>query len=147
MQNKTIWFSAKSSHDFGEDPQYGRFILTEKLAEPLAFLKSLAEQHSLTELRVCAGPDQWGPRNDDGESFEDEARLQGHELVVTTSDFWFVAQPKRDDGHVESHAISHADLQKVIDSDVEHHFFSDTSVEDLMETIRDCGELNLPEEV
>lgn len=94
-------------------PDYAYFLATLEFLADLKRLACLCVDHQLSELRVYASPDAWGPGD-----VESEMRLTCAELVVTKNSFWFVDQPKNAEYHIESRAQSIADFcKKVEDSE------------------------------
>lgn len=88
-------------------PLYATVAATESLIEDLVMLKQVCKTYGLSEVRVFRACN-WGP-----EGVEDELRLQNHELVVCNGDFWFRADVKHADYHVETRA---QDIKDFIDA-------------------------------
>jgi hypothetical protein len=79
-------------------PTFAAILVDEELIQRIESLARLCQAHGLTEARVSACPQAWGP----GE-IEEELRLQDGELVVVRNgSFWFSDQPKHGDCHIET---------------------------------------------
>lgn len=89
---------AYAADDHGAGPSFGTVRADEALLGKLLELQLICKQNGLSEARVFRGCD-WGP-----EGIEDELRLQNHELVVVDDQFWFRADVKHGDYHVETRA-------------------------------------------
>lgn len=104
-QSLAVYVEAYAYSDTGDGPGLAAIDVNAALIARLERLRALCAFHGLTEVRVNGSPD-WGPRG-----IADQLRLQNHELVVTPAgDFWYVAQPKDADYHVETRAIGIDDL-------------------------------------
>lgn len=101
-----VLFEAVVCSDNVDGPRFGSIRADETLRRRLLEMQALCERHGLSEVRVSAGCD-WGPGD-----IEDEMRLQNHELVVVGDSFWFRADPKHADYHVETRA---QDIQTFVD--------------------------------
>ena len=89
---------AYAADKHGAGPSFGTVRADEALLGKLLELQLICKQNGLSEARVFRGCD-WGP-----EGIEDELRLQNHELVVVDDQFWFRADVKPGDYHVETRA-------------------------------------------
>lgn len=92
----TIYIEAYACSDHGEGPTYAIIDASDALIRRMQQLQELCKTAELSEARVVLGCD-WGP-----DGIEDDLRLQNHELVVAGDSFWFRADPKHADYHVET---------------------------------------------
>lgn len=90
------YIEAYAASDTGDGPRFGSVRADEALLGKLLELQVLCKQNGLSEVRVFGGCD-WGP-----EGIEDKLRLQNHELVVVDDQFWFRADVKHADYHIET---------------------------------------------
>lgn len=94
----TAYVEAYAADDHGAGPTYATFNASDTLIEELLELQQLCADHGLSEVRVFRAC-SWGP-----EGIEDALRLQNDELVVCNGDFWFRADVRHADYHVETRA-------------------------------------------
>ena len=92
----TVYIESYACSDHGPGPAFAIVDADDAFRRQLLNLQSICKEHGLSEARVNLGCD-WGP----GE-VETDLRLENHELVVAGDMFWFVAQPKHADYHVET---------------------------------------------
>lgn len=95
MKQVTFVFSVRPLSDADEHPQYAYFQVTAGFLDQLQQMRSILQDHGLSEVRMESGPE-----------YENEAeyRMDSHELVVTPSNCWFRAYSKHSDCDVETHA-------------------------------------------
>lgn len=107
----TVYAEAYAADDDGDGPSLAEYQVDAAFLERLSRLHAVCVEHALTEVRVNAGP-EWGPYG-----IEDELRLQNDELVVTgAGDFWFVADVKHNDYHVETRSLNIAAFMESVRS-------------------------------
>lgn len=92
------YFEAHCTNEYHDGPQFARVLIDKRLVDTLLKLQALCKSHDLTQVAANAAPEAWGPGN-----IETEARLVGHELVVTQNYFWFSADRKHADSSFETH--------------------------------------------
>lgn len=97
MKKTRVFIEAYACDDNGDGPRFATVEVDDVFLSRLLTLRVLCGQHKLTEVRVEAGPDRWGPGDDVA-----DLRLESDELVVSQNSFWFVAQPKHSQYHVET---------------------------------------------
>lgn len=105
------YVEAYACSDFGDGPEFATFALTTTFLARLHAVRAVVKEHSLSEARIYAGPDEWGPGD-----VADDLRLNCAELVVTGDTFWFVDQPKHADYHIETRAIPFDALDEALAS-------------------------------
>lgn len=140
---KTIWVSAFNTGD-GEDPCYARFVLTSEFLDKVKNIQALMVEHQLSEVRFMDGPDSWGPDSED--QFSPFARTTCAEAVVFREGVFFNDSIKHEDGNIQTAVMTTAELEAAIASEEQHVFLARDSVEDLKDTISDCGDTHLPED-
>lgn len=92
----TVYIEAYACSEEATGPAYAVLTADDALRRQLLELQKLCKEHGLSEARVRRGCD-FGPG-----AIEEDLSLNNHELVVAGDMFWFVAQPKHDDYHVET---------------------------------------------
>lgn len=83
---------AQSVGDDADAPSYVLFKVNARFIDRLQKLRMLCKEHGLSELRVVAHPQKWGPGD-----VEARMRLQSGELVVTEGLAWFTDSPRYGD--------------------------------------------------
>lgn len=96
----TVLIEAYAASDYGDGPTYAKFQVDEAFAGRLAELQVVLNDYDLSEARINAGPEHWGPSD-----IEEALRLSSAELVVTANSCWFRDRPKHTDYHVETRAM------------------------------------------
>jgi hypothetical protein len=109
--NTIVYVEAYACSDFGDGPEFATFALTDAFLPRLRGVRTVVKEHALSEARIYAGPDEWGPGN-----LADDLRLNCAELVVTGDSFWFVDQPKHADYHIETRIIPFDALDEALAS-------------------------------
>lgn len=112
------YLEAYAASDFGDGPDFAQVTLTPELIVNIRRLKALCDGCGLSEVRIYASPNLWGPGDVDG-----DLRLNCAELVVTSSSFWFVDRPKHASYHIETRAVSIDEFLAVVDKPSSKAFF------------------------
>ena len=106
----TVYAEAYAVSDSEAGASLAEFELDGALLSRLRKLHALCNDNDLSEARMRMGP-TWGPYG-----IEDELRLVNNELVVVPDgSFWFVADVKHGDYHVETRSIDIESLAKRLD--------------------------------
>lgn len=126
---------AYACSDHGDGPEFATFTLTDELLSRLRAVRAAVKEHNLSEARIYAGPDSWGPGD-----IADELRFNCAELVVTDNSFWFVDQPKHADYHVETRSIGFDALDEAIASGKPVVLFGD-DIEELEERLGEAADV------
>ncbi|MDE0853917.1 MAG: hypothetical protein OSA97_05800 [Nevskia sp.] len=93
---RTVYFEANATNEY-EGPIYALVEVTPEFIGTLLRLRVLCTDHGLSQARITAAPDEWGPGDIEG-----EMRLEAPELVVTPHLFWFTDVPKHMPFHIET---------------------------------------------
>lgn len=142
--NKILWIAAHTT-GMGDSPHFVRKTLTQDFVDKVKSIAALVAEHDLTEARYFGGPDHWGPDcKDESQRF---GSVEGHEVCVIKSAFWFNARAKRSDDEIQSCGMSIQDLEEALASDAQHVFHDEEGGERLREAILDYEDVNLPEEL
>ena len=129
---KTIYLSAHACSDDGDGPTCAKVILDADLVADVRRLRGLVEAHQLSEARVWAGPDAWGP-----EGIDDEMRFDGGELVVSAKGFTFADQPKHCDYKVETYFVDFKVFDQWLLADEQVVYHSSGKEEDLRDLVEE----------
>lgn len=95
--SRLVFFEAYACGDANEGPTFAKLLVDDDFCDKLQSLRQFVVDNKLSEIRVYNGPNSWGPGN-----VEEELRFDCAEMVVASSAFWFVDQPKHADYHVET---------------------------------------------
>lgn len=126
---RTVVVSAHSTDDSEDGPQYCAFEVDEAFLARVAGLGDLCATHDLTQANVTLYPRVWGPAG-----IEEDARLQGGELIVCRSGlFWFSDSPKVSGGYFESRSMTLQQLQEMLANDPGEVVFANEEVRALYE--------------
>lgn len=110
-ESLTVYAEAYAADDNGDGPTLAEFEVDQAFFDRLSRLHTVCVENNLTEARAEGGPD-WGPYG-----IEDKLRLENHELVVTgAGDFWYTADVRHADYHVETRAVNIADFIEIVRS-------------------------------
>lgn len=93
---RMVFLEACATNEY-EGPLYARLEVTPDFISSLRKLRALCSEHGLSQARVTAAPQEWGPPG-----IEDGMRLEAPELVVTSHLFWFTDVPKHLPFHIET---------------------------------------------
>lgn len=108
-------------------PEYCAFRVDDAMISRLISLSELCKTNELSQVNVSIYPECWGP-----EGIEEEARLQGGDLIVFRNGFFYFNDfPKHSSGCFESETMSIMDLQKLLSSSDEIVVFSNEKLRDI----------------
>ena len=87
---KKVYIEAYARDENGDGPAWAEIENITNLVERITSLQQLVQQNKLSEARVWwLTPATWAPAG-----IENELRLTGDELVVTSDSFWLTCHPK-----------------------------------------------------
>ena len=95
-ENNRLYLSTRCTNEYGESPSYAQVELTPALLERVHTQRALIALHGLMSITSRADV-RWGN--------SDKLRLDGDEMTVGQSGFWFQVYVKHQDGHVETEAL------------------------------------------
>jgi len=107
-----LFMACHSPDEYASAPDYGKAELTQELIERIARMRKICIDNNLSECRSWRYID-WGGTDPD---LDAAWNMELNEVVVTSSDVWFVAVPKHAPYHVETRAMSIDQLFRALSS-------------------------------
>jgi len=138
-----LYIDAFSCDAYGEGPAWARVSLTQEFLDELLRLRELCENNRISKVTKHYHADEW----DRSESL----RIQDDTLEIGWTSWWFRAQPKHTDYHVETRLINIKDMLAVLAGGTDQYlaFRKDKLIYDaagniqgLVEMLVDAGELD-----
>ncbi|MDH4481768.1 MAG: hypothetical protein QE279_03580 [Rhodoferax sp.] len=111
-------FEAYAAHEHGDSPVFASLRTGVDFLVRLRTAARWCDKFGLLRVAMDAAPDQWGP----GE-VASELRLVDTELVVSGGLFWFQANVKHGNYHVETRAQDIEDFCRAVESSNQEHLF------------------------
>lgn len=132
---KKIYIEAYACDDDGDGPEWAEITDPSSLLGRIVALQRVVHEHNLSEARVYLAPDVWGPAG-----VEEELRLRGEELVVTSDSFRFTCHPKHADYQCETRAQGITDFMGAFSAGETGVLYLGSSPNELAERVQDEAE-------
>lgn len=138
-----LYVDAFSCDAFGEGPAWASVTLTQEFVQELLRMQDLCENNHLSQVSKHYHADNWDRA--------DDLNIQGDTLEVGSTSWWFRAQPKHTDYHVETRLMNIKDMMAVLAGGTDQYlaFRKDKLIYDaagniqgLVEMLVDAGELD-----
>jgi len=108
----TTYVEAYACDEHGDGPLFAKVEADQAFLDRITRLQKIVKEHHLSEVRQYSGDHEW-----EAGDVADDLRLVNDELVVCHDAFWFVADVKHADYHVETRA---QDIETFIKSILAH---------------------------
>lgn len=105
MENFKLVIEARTLDDYGNAPGFAEIEISQAFIDRLSMLCRVCGFNNLQFVSVCASPDKWDK--------QEELRISGDSLYVSSERFWYEAYPKHATAAVETWTVPLGNLVQI----------------------------------